>query len=88
MLAANSTVGTNLAGESANSVVFNSVVLTPMSTLTRGVQQLVSDPSLTGQVAVAHGDSVTMDFPPAFVDDDTEKNIDTLWKSGLISAKS
>lgn len=79
---------TNLAADGLQSAVFEKVVLTPMSTMTRGVQQLVSDPSLSGQLAVVHGDNVTMSFPPAFVDEDTEKNIATLWKLGMGAAST
>lgn len=54
----------------------------------RGVQLLVSDSLLSGQVAVVHDDNVTMSFPPAFVDEDTEKNIATLWKLGIGAAST
>lgn len=58
------------------------MIITPMSTLTRGVQQLVSDSALTGQVAEIHGDNVTLAQPPAYVDEDTGKNIETFWSLG------
>ncbi len=47
------------------------MIITPMSTLTKGVQQLVSNPSLTGQIAEIHGNSVTLSEPAPYVDEDT-----------------
>lgn len=58
------------------------MILTPMSTLIRGVQELVSDPSLTGQIAEIHGDNVTLSQPPLLVDEDSGKNIETFWSLG------
>lgn len=58
------------------------MAITPMSTLTRGVQQLVSDPSVTGQIAEIHGDHVTIREPTPYVDDDAGKNIETFWSLG------
>lgn len=48
-----------------------------MSTLERAVQQLVSDPSVTGQVAEIHGDHVTMREPTPYVDENAEKDMET-----------
>jgi len=62
--------------------LFKPMILTPMETLTRGVQQLVSNPSLTGQIAEIHGQNVTLSEPPPYVDEDTGKNIDTFWSLG------
>ncbi|KAI1616333.1 15-hydroxyprostaglandin dehydrogenase [Exophiala viscosa] len=62
--------------------LFKPMIVTPMSTLTRGVQQLVSNPSLTGQVAEIHGSEVTLAESPAYVDEDTGKNIETFWSLG------
>ncbi|KIX04729.1 uncharacterized protein Z518_05599 [Rhinocladiella mackenziei CBS 650.93] len=62
--------------------LFKPMILTPMSTLTRGVQQLVSNPSLTGQIAEIHGENVTLSQPPPYVDEDTGKNIETFWTLG------
>ncbi|KAK4949676.1 hypothetical protein LTR10_011517 [Elasticomyces elasticus] len=62
--------------------LFKPMIITPMSTLTRGVQQLVSNPSLTGQVAEIHGSEVTLAQPPAYVDENTGKNIETFWSLG------
>ncbi|KAJ5754170.1 uncharacterized protein N7511_008323 [Penicillium nucicola] len=65
-------IQTNIAPSSA---LFDSMILTPMSTVTKGVAQFVADPSLTGQVAELHGEHVTFAEPPAYVDEDTGKNI-------------
>lgn len=62
--------------------LFKPMILTPMSTLTRGVQQLVSDPSLTGQIAEIHGQNVTLREPLPYVDEDSGKNIETFWSLG------
>lgn len=62
--------------------LFTKMIVTPLSTLTRGVQQLVSDASLTGQIAEIHGESVTLRDPPPYVDEDTGKNIETFWSLG------
>ncbi|KIW52481.1 hypothetical protein PV05_08115 [Exophiala xenobiotica] len=62
--------------------LFKPMIMTPMSTLTRGVQQLVSDSSLTGQIAEIHGNNVTLAQPPPYVDEDTGKNIETFWSLG------
>ncbi|EXJ68062.1 uncharacterized protein A1O5_08677 [Cladophialophora psammophila CBS 110553] len=70
---------TNIAPDKA---LFKTMILTPMSTLTRGVQQLVSDPSLTGQIAEIHGESVTLREPTPYVDEDTGTNIETFWSLG------
>lgn len=70
---------TNIAPDKA---LFKHMVLTPMSTLTRGVHQLLADPSLTGQIAETHGDKVTLSQQPAYVDEDTGANIETFWNLG------
>ncbi|EXJ77490.1 hypothetical protein A1O3_09716 [Capronia epimyces CBS 606.96] len=62
--------------------LFKPMIITPMSTLTRGVQQLVSDPSQTGQIAEIHGQSVTLREPLPYIDEDTGKNIETFWSLG------
>jgi len=62
--------------------LFKPMIITPMSTLTKGVQELVSNPTLTGQVAEIHGQNVTLSQPPPYVDEDTGKNIETFWKLG------
>ena len=72
-------VETNIAPDSA---LFQSMVLTPMSTATKAVAQLVEDPSLTGKIAELHGEHVTFAEPPPYVDEDTGKNIETFWRLG------
>lgn len=72
-------IETNIAPDSA---LFQSMVLTPMSTATRAVAQLVEDPSLTGKIAELHGEHVTFAEPPPYVDEDTGKNIETFWRLG------
>ncbi|EXJ73484.1 uncharacterized protein A1O5_03245 [Cladophialophora psammophila CBS 110553] len=62
--------------------LFKAMILTPMSTLTRGVQQLLSDPTLTGQIAEIHGDKFTLSQPPPYVDEDSGTNIETFWTLG------
>jgi hypothetical protein len=58
------------------------MIVTPMSTLTRGVQQLMASPELTGQIAEIHGEHVTLSSPPPYVDEDTGKNLETFWNLG------
>ncbi|PKX96034.1 putative short chain dehydrogenase/reductase, partial [Aspergillus novofumigatus IBT 16806] len=70
---------TNIAPDSA---LFRSMILTPMSTATRAVAQLVGDASLTGKVLELHGEEVTFAEPPAYVDEDTGTNIEMFWKLG------
>lgn len=62
--------------------LFKPMIITPMSTLTRGVAQLVSDPSLTGQIAEIHGQNVTLREALPYIDEDTGKNIETFWSLG------
>ncbi|GFF24382.1 3-oxoacyl-[acyl-carrier-protein] reductase FabG [Aspergillus udagawae] len=72
-------IETNIAPDSA---LFRSMILTPMSTATRAVAQLVNDSSLTGKVLELHGEEVTFAEPPAYVDEDTGTNIEMFWKLG------
>jgi len=72
-------LATNIAPDKA---LFKHMIMTPMSTLTKGVQQLVSDPSLTGQIAEIHGDSVSLREPPPCIDEDSAKNLETFWSLG------
>ncbi|KAJ5729797.1 uncharacterized protein N7483_004305 [Penicillium malachiteum] len=73
-------VETNIA---SNKDLFQSMVITPMSTVTKAVTQLVDDITLTGKVAELHGGSVTFAEPPAYVDEDTGRNIETFWNLGI-----
>ena len=56
---------------------FEKMVVTPMSTLIRGVSGFIDDPSLTGTVAEIHGDSVTFRPPHEYVDEDSRTNMET-----------
>lgn len=58
------------------------MVITPMSTVFKAVAQFVDDETLTGKVAELHGEYVTFAEPPAYVDEDTGKNIETFWNLG------
>jgi len=53
------------------------MVVTPMSTLIRGVAGFIDDASLTGMVAEIHGDSVTFRPPHEHVDEDSRRNMET-----------
>ncbi|KAK3346312.1 hypothetical protein B0T25DRAFT_276340 [Lasiosphaeria hispida] len=68
---------TNIGGPDEGFI--SKMIVTPMSTLIRGVADLIADPSLTGQVAEIHGNSVTIRPQHEFVDEDTEKNIEMFW---------
>ncbi|KAJ2966402.1 hypothetical protein NUW58_g10669 [Xylaria curta] len=63
---------TNLAGSSA---LFTNMIVTPPSTLVAGVEKLLSNPELNGQVAEIHGDSVTLRPPHEVVDADSQHNL-------------
>ena len=76
---ANKNAETNIA---PSSDLFKTMILTPMSTAQRAAEQFVSDPSLTGKVAELHGEHVTFAEPPAYVDEDTGKNIENFWSLG------
>lgn len=58
------------------------MVVTPMETLIRGVDQFLADPSLSGTVAEIHGDKVTMRPPHEYVDEESRQNIETFWRLG------
>ncbi|RDW72554.1 putative short chain dehydrogenase/reductase [Aspergillus mulundensis] len=72
-------IETNIA---PSSDLFKTMILTPMSTAQRAAEQFVSDPSLTGKIAELHGEHVTFAEPPAYVDEDTGKNIENFWSLG------
>lgn len=59
------------------------MVVTPISTLVRGVAQFIEKPDLTGEVAEIHGENVTLRPPHEFVDDDTRANLEYFWKLGF-----
>jgi NAD(P)-dependent dehydrogenase (short-subunit alcohol dehydrogenase family) len=72
-------VETNIA---PSADLFKPMIITPMSTATKAVAQFVADESLTGKIAEVHGEHVTFAEPPAYVDVDTGKNIETFWNLG------
>lgn len=72
-------VETNLA---PSSDLFKAMILTPMSTAVKAVEQFVDDSSLTGKVAELHGEHVTFAEPPEYVDEDTRTNIEMFVKLG------
>ncbi|KAH7020500.1 15-hydroxyprostaglandin dehydrogenase [Ilyonectria destructans] len=62
--------------------LFKEMIVTPMSTLTRGVANFIADPTLTGAVAEIHGPSVTLRDNYDYVDEDSKKNLETFWSLG------
>ena len=70
---------TNIAPDRA---LFKDMILTPFSTLTRGVDQFVSDSAITGAVAEIHGTSVTIRPPLNVVDEDSATNLEVFWSLG------
>jgi hypothetical protein len=58
------------------------MIVTPMETLIRGVDQFLADPTVSGAVAEVHGDKVTIRPPHEFVDEDSRRNIETFSKLG------
>ncbi|KAK3305568.1 uncharacterized protein B0T15DRAFT_202112 [Chaetomium strumarium] len=62
--------------------LFKHMVVTPMETLIRGVDQFLADPSVSGAVAEIHGDKVTIRPPHEFVDEESRQNIETFWRLG------
>lgn len=67
---------TNISDEKG---FFSKMIITPMSTLINGVTKFLDDPSLSGQVAEIHGDSVTIRPHHEFVDEDSKHNIEMFW---------
>lgn len=78
--------------------LFKSMIITPMSTITKAVEILLTScPSpnpnsttkpfpestiLTGKIAECHEGNVTFAEQPAYVDANTEKNIEMFWSLG------
>ncbi|KAI2635888.1 NAD(P)-binding protein [Hypomontagnella submonticulosa] len=62
--------------------LFQEMVVTPHSTLVKGIAQLVGDRTITGTVAEIHGESVTLRAPHEYVDEDTHANLETFWRLG------
>ncbi|KAK4187854.1 hypothetical protein QBC35DRAFT_219114 [Podospora australis] len=62
--------------------LFKPMIVTPMTTLIKGVDKFLQDPSLSGQIAEIHGESVTLRDAHEFVDEDSKKNIEMFWTLG------
>ncbi|KAK3934385.1 hypothetical protein QBC46DRAFT_454232 [Diplogelasinospora grovesii] len=62
--------------------LFKHMIVTPMSTLIAGVEKFLGDPSLSGEVAEIHGDSVSLRASPEWVDEDSRKNVEMFWTLG------
>lgn len=58
------------------------MVITPPSTLIAGVEKLMSDVSLNGQVAEIHGQNVTLRPPHEVVDADSRHNLEVFSRFG------
>ncbi|KAI0906263.1 15-hydroxyprostaglandin dehydrogenase [Ustulina deusta] len=62
--------------------LFDKMVITPPSTLIAGVEKLMSDVSLNGQVAEIHGQNVTLRPPHEVVDADSRHNLEVFSRFG------
>ncbi|KAI0429912.1 15-hydroxyprostaglandin dehydrogenase [Xylaria sp. FL1042] len=62
--------------------LFKNMIVTPPSTLIAGVEKLLSDTSLNGQVAEIHGQSVTLRPPHEVVDEDSRYNLEEFARFG------
>lgn len=71
---------TNIAPDKS---LFDNMIITPMTTLVDGVQKLLEDPALNGEVAEIHGNSVTLRPVHDYVDDDSRRNLETFWNLGF-----
>jgi len=70
---------TNIAPDRA---LFKDMIITPFSTLTKGVDQLVDDSALTGAIAEIHGASVTIRPSLDVVDEDSAHNLEVFYNLG------
>ncbi|KAI0380469.1 NAD(P)-binding protein [Hypomontagnella monticulosa] len=70
------------SGITPSKALFEEMVVTPQSTLVKGVAQLVGDQTITGTVAEIHGESVTLRPHHEYVDADTHANMETFWRLG------
>ncbi|KAI1207629.1 NAD(P)-binding protein [Annulohypoxylon truncatum] len=68
---------------SPSKALFEEMIVTPHSTLVKGVAQLVGDPKISGAVAEIHGEKVTLRTHYEYVDEDTKANMETFWKHGI-----
>ncbi|KAI1421231.1 15-hydroxyprostaglandin dehydrogenase [Xylaria sp. FL1777] len=62
--------------------LFDNMVITPPETLIAGVEKLIDDASLNGQVAEIHGPSVTLRPPHDVVDEDSRRNLQEFSRFG------
>ncbi|KAI0114652.1 NAD(P)-binding protein [Hypoxylon sp. NC0597] len=69
-------------GIAPSKALFEEMIVTPHSTLIKGVAQLVGDPSINGNVAEIHGEQVTLRPHHEYVDEATRANLETFWKLG------
>ncbi|KXH65970.1 hypothetical protein CSAL01_02110 [Colletotrichum salicis] len=61
--------------------MYKHMVVTPMSTLVKGVSQIIGTPSLNGKVVEIHDDEPTIrDEPYQFVSDGTRHNQEKAWE--------
>ncbi|KAI1131385.1 15-hydroxyprostaglandin dehydrogenase [Nemania abortiva] len=70
---------TNISGTHG---LFKKMVVTPPDTLTSGLWKLLTDTSLTGQVAEIHGNNVTFRPPHDIVDEDSRHNLEEFARFG------
>lgn len=61
------------------------MIVTPMSTLIAGLDKLLDDVTLNGEIAEIHGGRVTLRPPHEFVDDASRRNLEIfsgveMWK--------
>jgi len=73
-----SVIATNLA----DSNLFSSMILTPVSTAVKAVRNFVSKPELSGIIAEISGDNYTFRSPPEYVDSMTKSNLEVFEKLG------
>jgi NAD(P)-dependent dehydrogenase (short-subunit alcohol dehydrogenase family) len=70
---------TNIAPDKA---LFERMILTPMSTLTRGVEGWVGNRRRTGEVCEVHGEGFTVRAVCDFVDEDSRRNLEEFSRLG------
>ncbi|KAI5921979.1 15-hydroxyprostaglandin dehydrogenase [Camillea tinctor] len=62
--------------------LFKGMIITPMSTLIKGVEKFINEPKLTGAVAEIHGDNATLRPHHDSMDEDSRKNFEHFWNLG------
>ncbi|KAI1385447.1 NAD(P)-binding protein [Hypoxylon trugodes] len=70
------------SGLAPSKALFEEMVVTPKSTLIKGVSQLIGDRTISGMVAEIHSDNVTLRHHHDYVDEDTKNNLETFWRLG------